>query len=148
MTTTDENKETASRLYGGTFDEVVGRLPDLVTEDSVLHDPVLGEVRGRDEFAEYYRGISDGMADARITVDDLVAEGDEVTVRWTFDGTHEGPLPGFEVEPTGEEVTFSGIDVLRFEDGKIAETWSQFDSLGFLQQIGVVPSDATSSEVA
>ena len=146
MTSEEENKDTARQLYEGSLDEITEQIPDRVTEDAVLHDPVLGDVRGNEAITEYYSEISEGMEDARSEIEDLIAEGDKVTVRWTFSGVHEGPLPGVETEPTGDEVTFSGIDVLRFEDGKIAECWSEFDSLGLMQQLGVVSADAVSPE--
>lgn len=55
-------------------------------------------------------------------------------------GTHDGPLVG--VEPTGEQVELTAIEIDRFEDGKLIETWSQSDQLGLVEQVGAVqPTD-------
>ena len=72
------------------------------------------------------------------TVEDLVAEGDKVVPRLTLRGTHQGDFQG--LPPTGKQVTFSGINVMRLEDGKIVEHWSIGDTLGMLQQLGAIPA--------
>jgi predicted ester cyclase len=68
----------------------------------------------------------------------LIAEGDKVTMRYGWRATHQGELMG--IPATGKQVTTSGISILRVADGKIAEQWDNFDNLGMLQQIGVVPT--------
>ena len=78
-----------------------------------------------------------GMPDMRATVEDLVAEGDRVCVRLAVRGTHTGEFMG--LPPTGRSVTTSVIEVLRFEDGKIAEHWAEADALGLMQQLGAAP---------
>lgn len=71
------------------------------------------------------------------TIDDLIAEGDKVVVRWTARGTHLGEwlAPWGSIPPTGKPVTFSAIHIFRIADGKIAERWAEVDVLGMLQQI-------------
>ena len=73
----------------------------------------------------------------RDTVDDLVAEGDKVVVRWTFRGTHPGEFQG--VPPTGKQVTIIGISIFRIVGNKVVEDWTIIDLLGLLQQLGVIP---------
>jgi hypothetical protein len=75
--------------------------------------------------------------DFRFELEDLIAEGDEVAVRLSVSGTHRGEMMG--MAPTGKGVTASGIEVFRFQNGKIAEHWAAFDALGMLRQIGVIP---------
>jgi steroid delta-isomerase-like uncharacterized protein len=77
-----------------------------------------------------------GFPDLAFTVEDLVAEGDQVAVRWTFTGTHTGPFMG--VPPTGRQVRMAGISLLRIEGGRIVEDWVVDDLLGLMQQIGAV----------
>ena len=84
--------------------------------------------------------------DARVTVEDQVAEGDKVVSRWTATGTHTGDLMG--TAPTGRSIEIPGITISRFSGGKIAEDWYQSDDLGMMQQLGVIPSEETSSEEA
>lgn len=74
------------------------------------------------------------LPDLRLTIDDMIAEKDEVVFRITIRGTHQGELMG--VPPTGKQVTMTAIDIARFEDGKIVEHWGQMDALGLMEQIG------------
>jgi steroid delta-isomerase-like uncharacterized protein len=75
--------------------------------------------------------------DLRFTIEDLIADGDLVAVRWSSRGTHDGQLD--QIPPTGKPVSITGVSVVRFADGKIVEGWISWDTLGMLQQIGVVP---------
>lgn len=79
-----------------------------------------------------------GFPDARFLVDDVVAEGDRVAVRHRLVGTHTGDFQG--LPPTGRRVEAAAIVLLRFEDGRVAEGWLNADFLGFLQQLGAVPT--------
>ena len=72
----------------------------------------------------------------RMTVDEMIAEDDRVMVRWTFHGTHRGEF--FGVPPTNEQVTYSGINIFRIADGKIAEHKAFRDDLRFMIQLGVI----------
>ena len=76
--------------------------------------------------------------DLRFTVEDIIAEGDEVVARWTARGTHEGEYKG--VPSTGERVTFTGTTTYRITDGKVEETWWEWDEMVLMQQLGIVPS--------
>jgi predicted ester cyclase len=82
--------------------------------------------------------------DARVTVEDQIAEGDKVVDRWTATGTPTGDLMG--VPPTGRRIEVSGITISRFAGGKIVEDWYQGDDLGMMQQLGVIPSGEASEE--
>lgn len=75
-----------------------------------------------------------------ITVDEMIAEGDRVMVRWTSHGTHQGEL--FGLPPTNKQVTISGINIFRVADGKIVEIYDIFDRLWMWQQLGVLPDSA------
>jgi predicted ester cyclase len=74
----------------------------------------------------------------RVTIEDLVAEGDTVVVRDTTRATHRGAFAG--IPPTGKEVRVARIALFRLADGRIAEHWGQVDMLGLLQQLGAVPA--------
>jgi predicted ester cyclase len=77
-----------------------------------------------------------------ITITDVIAEDDRVAGRFTFSGTHRGEFNG--IPPTNRSFSVEGVDIYRFEGGKIAEAWSSFDSLGMLQQLGVIPTPESS----
>jgi len=73
----------------------------------------------------------------QMTVDEVMAENDRVMVRWTFSGTQVGEYSG--LLPTNRDVTYSGINIFRIENGKIAEIWDIYDRLWLWQQLGVIP---------
>src|SRR5215210_817226 len=76
--------------------------------------------------------------DVQLSVEEQIAEGDMVVTRWIASGTHQGELMG--IAPTGNRVTVAGTSVERVVDGKIEETWDNYDALGMMQQIGAIPS--------
>ena len=78
------------------------------------------------------------IPDLRIVVEDMIAEGDKVAVRYTLEGTHEGEL--FGVPPTGQRLGIKSISVERVSDGKIIEHWRVTDSLDMMQQLGAIPT--------
>ena len=120
---------------GGNLDLV----EELFATDYVLHDPVLpDEVRGPEGMKQYVSMYRAAYPDTHFTIEDQIAEGDEVVTRWTGEGTHEGELMG--IPPTGARVTVTGIEFDRVVDGKIQETWVNYDALGMMQQLGVVPA--------
>ena len=80
-----------------------------------------------------------GFSDLKMTLDDEVASGDVVVVRWHAEGTHDGEVMG--QAPTGNRGRpTQGISWTRFEDGKAVEGWTQWDVLGLMQDIGLAPS--------
>lgn len=66
---------------------------------------------------------------------DTIAEGDKVAQRWTYYGTHQGTFMG--IVPTGKQVTFNGMSIDQYADGKLVNSWVEMDMLGVLQQLGV-----------
>jgi steroid delta-isomerase-like uncharacterized protein len=84
--------------------------------------------------------------DLRLTVEDIIAEGETVMTRWSCRGTHKGDLSG--IAPTGKQFTISGITVARLANGKIAEAFVNWDALSLMQQLGVVPELAKAKAVA
>jgi predicted ester cyclase len=73
-------------------------------------------------------------------VEDLIAEVDKVAYRITYRGTHRGDFMG--IRPTGKQVSFTGIAIDRFKDGKFVESWFNLDALGLMQQLGAIPQMA------
>ena len=76
-----------------------------------------------------------------MVVEDMIAEGDIVVLRYALEGTHEGEL--FGIPPTGKQLSDKGIAVERISDGKIREHWRVTDELGMMQQLGVIPEQGT-----
>ena len=78
------------------------------------------------------------FSDQRFLVNEQIAEGDFVTTRWTGTGTNDGEMTG--MPPTGKSAVVQGITINRFRDGAIVESWGCWDTLGMMQQLGVVPA--------
>lgn len=112
-------------------------LDDIYTTEYVMHDP-MGD-RDLAGVKEMIDEIRSGSSDFELRIDDLICEGDQVVLRYTMWGTNTGPSFLTE-EPTGESWEGSGISIYRFEDGIITEQWNQFDYLGVMQQLGLIPS--------
>jgi predicted ester cyclase len=74
--------------------------------------------------------------DMRLTIDDILAEGETVVARWSCRGTHKGDFNG--IAPTGKQFNITGISIARFTNGKIFEGYVNWDALGLMQQLGVV----------
>ena len=87
-------------------------------------------------WTRFLSGFVEGFPDLRLTVEDAVAEGDLVAQRVHFAGTHTGEFQG--LPPTRRKVEFSGLELNRFVDGRVAEHWFQLDALTLLQQLGLV----------
>jgi steroid delta-isomerase-like uncharacterized protein len=137
----DQNKALARRNVEEIWNQgnlsVIG---ELVAPNATFHDPSVpgGKFTGPEgmrQFVQIYRGA---FPDVRLTIEDLIAEGDKVVSRWTATGTHKGELMG--IAPTGKRVTVTGCDIAQYQNGKIVEAWASYDMLGMLQQLGVVPS--------
>ena len=75
-----------------------------------------------------------------VTIDDIMADGDKVTARFTARGTHNGEFMG--LPPTGKAITMTGIEIFRIKDGKIAELWGEVNLMGLMQQLGILPGMA------
>ena len=112
---------------------------EVYAPDIIRHDPTLpaGKEQGREAFKKFVNVFRTAFPDGRVTLDDLVAEGDKVAVRYSFQGTHAGELVG--IPATGRRVTVTGIAIARVAAGKCQEMWDSFDNLGLLQQLGVIP---------
>lgn len=109
---------------------------DLYAEDIVLHGYV-GVHPGLESVKEYYETFWSAFPDSRAKAEDIVEHGDRVALRLLITGTHLGPFLG--IAPTGRTVSFAGMTILRFHDGKCVERWSVTDSVSLLIQLGLNP---------
>ncbi len=123
--------EAFNRGNLGVVDEIYA--PDYVGHTAGLPEQTPGP-EGVKEFVGLYRRA---FPDLHTTIEDIVTEGDRVAYRWTAVGTHQGELMG--VPPSSNRVELTGITIERIANGKIAENWNNFDQLGMMRQIGVIP---------
>ena len=140
MNALEENKKIVRRflldIYNTGKIELVG---EVCGDDYVWHGEAgpteKNEVRGLENFKEALSDFKNAMPDAKVTIHDMVAEGDKVVVRITETGMHTGaPFAG--VPPTGKRITWTGICIYRIANGKLVEEWFNEDSLSILQQLG------------
>ena len=110
---------------------------ELFTADHQLHDPQVPAKPGPDGMAEVIATYQEGV-EGHWQIEEIFSAGDRVVVRWTGSGTHVAEVMG--IPPTGKTLSIDAITIHRMDNGKIAETWEVWDTLGFLQQIGVVPT--------
>jgi steroid delta-isomerase-like uncharacterized protein len=121
----------------------LGIADQIIAEDFVVHAaPLTGtgpdEIRGRDALKAWISGIHTVLTDLTFTIDvGPIADDEHLVVRWKADGTYRGGFPGAAPEAAGRELSFTGADILRIADGKLAEYWANADSLLFFQQLGI-----------
>jgi predicted ester cyclase len=136
QTALTKHKQVVTELFGTCFNE--GRielLPDLIAAD--YHGP--NGQSGPPGFAATITQIRATITGIHYTLDELVAESDRVAVRWHWEGIQDGPFRGFPA--THKHVTSNGMAIFQFKDDKIIHAWLQMDQLGFLQQIGALPTE-------
>ncbi len=142
------NKNVVRRLFEELWNK--GNLPvadELFSPNYAHHDPSTPDV-GRGPESEKKRATlyRTAFPDLRLTIEDIIAEGETVTARWSCRGTHRGDLSG--IAPTGKQFTISGVTIVRISNGKMAEGYVNWDALGLMQQLGVVPQLAKAKAVA
>jgi steroid delta-isomerase-like uncharacterized protein len=144
----EENKTIVRRLFEELWNK--GNLSvadELFTPNYNHHDPSTPEV-GRGPESEKKRATlyRTAFPDLRLTIEDIIAEGETVMARWSCRGTHKGDLSG--IAPTGKQFTISGVTIARLTNGKLAEGYVNWDALDLMQQLGVAPELVKTKAVA
>jgi len=133
-----EHNKAASRRWIEVFNQRDDAAEaDVRAPDFVAHAPASLEPAPLDPEAwtSFLAGFVAGFPDLRLTVQERVGEGDLVAQLIHFEGTHTGDFQG--LPPTHRKVTFTGLELNRFVDGRVVEHWFQLDSLALLQQLGL-----------
>lgn len=133
-----DNKAVVRRYY----DEVLNQrnidlLDELAVEDYVEHDPFPGQGNGLADLKARVAGLCGAFNPLHFTIEDVIAEGDKVVVRWTNAGTDSGGFMG--IPATGKEFGIAGIDIHVARGAKLAEHWHVVDQLAQMQQLGLIP---------
>jgi len=134
----NENKIILQRFFQELFNQ--GNLQaadELVAANYLNHNAVPGETPGREGLKQFVTYIHSAWADLHFVVEDQIAEGDKVTTRFTITGTHQGEFAG--IPATGKQAVIRAINIHHVVDGKIQEAWLEWDALGMMQQLEVVP---------
>jgi steroid delta-isomerase-like uncharacterized protein len=135
----DANKAVLTRFWEEIFnDGNVDVVDEIVAEEYLNHDLVPGEAPGRAGLKQFVLYLRSAFPDLHFTIEQTVADDDKVVVRWRSKGTHKGEFMG--VPGTGISTSVTGMAMHRVADGKIVEGWNNWDALGMLTAMGVVPN--------
>src|SRR5436309_4169883 len=138
----EQNKAVVRRFIEEAWNQGnIGAIDELIAEDHVDHDPAsAGSPGGREGVRAFVQTYRSAFPDSRIELGEMIAEGDLVAGPWRATGTHQGELMG--IPGSGRSVDLTGIGIDRVVDGKIVESWANWDALGMLGQIGAIPAPA------
>lgn len=135
-----EQNITTTKAFGAAINS--GKLyqfTDLMTADVKDHDPAPDQGSGPEGFIDFFRKFREAFPDLEIAVDQMVADDEQVAIAYTVKGTHKGDFHG--LAPTGKKIKARGLQIARFEDGRIAERWGSSDELGIFKQLGFDPTN-------
>jgi steroid delta-isomerase-like uncharacterized protein len=136
--TTEHNKAISRQMIEEIWSQGNLELFEKTIPSGVgVHDPSNREVSGLEVVRQLFDMYQTAFPDLQFTVEDQVAEGDMVVTRWTARGTHLGTLRG--IPPTGQKVTVTGMTMEKYCDGQPHESWMNWDGLGLMQQLGILP---------
>jgi steroid delta-isomerase-like uncharacterized protein len=144
----EQNKTAVRRLFDELWNK--GNLPvadELIAPTYTHHDASTPDVgRGPESEKKRVTHYRNAFPDMRLTIEDIIAEGETVIARWSCRGQHKGELNG--IAPTGKQFAISGVTIARFANGKMVEGYVNWDALGLMQQLGVVPELGKAKAVA
>jgi steroid delta-isomerase-like uncharacterized protein len=119
---------------------------EYIDENIIQHPVGRPTTVGRERMKAGVGMLFKAFPDFHLTIDDEIAEGDKVVVRYSFHGTHQGELAG--IPGTGKEITLAGVAIYQVDNGKVVEFWNFPDELTLMRQLGVVPAQAPQQMVA
>ena len=112
---------------------------EIFAKDFVNHNPLDPNQTDLDSYKNYISESLRAMPDIHVEIKDIITEDDKAVCRWVSSGTMKEEA--FGIPATGKKATWTGMTINRFESGKIAESWWNEDIYGFLQQLGVIPTE-------
>jgi len=148
--TADQNKQIVRQFMEECWNRGnVNMASDLLAERVRFHDPVFPNLNaGIQNIKRHIEGCRRAFPDLQFTIDDMIAERNEVVIHWTGRGTHGGPFLG--MQPTNRKVAVNGTSIHRIEGGKIAEAYVHWNLATMMAQLGVVqlPQETLSGQKA
>jgi steroid delta-isomerase-like uncharacterized protein len=132
-----DNKQIVRRFIEECWNQGKTNLvSELLANNCRFHDEVFPHLAsGADNLRRHIESCRSGFPDLKFTIDDTIAERDEVVVHWTASGTHKGPFLG--MQPTNKKANVSGTSIYRLENSKIIESWANWNLMSMMQQLGV-----------
>ena len=114
----------------------LSKVPELMAANCRFHDPVFPHLAaGAENMRRHIESCRKGFPDLRFTIDDTIAERNEVVLHWTISGTQKGEFLG--VPPTNKKAIVTGMSIDRLENGKIMEEWVSWNLMSLMEQLGV-----------
>ena len=139
---TEENKANVRRGFEALNQRNLAVFDEILHPDVVFHTAST-TIQGLEAYKQYLSMYNIAFPDLHFTIEDIIAEGDTVVVRYTTRGTHQGTFMG--ILPTGKQLSGTGMFIDRIVNGKAVEQWGNSDTLGLLQQLGIVPAPGQTS---
>jgi steroid delta-isomerase-like uncharacterized protein len=135
-----ENKAIVRRLYEEVWNKrKIELVSEIISPSHALQAPnVAGSAVGPEAYKRQTTLFLTGYPDLHWTIEDMIAEDDKVVACWTISGTHRGDFMG--VPATNKKVSVDGMTIHHISNGKIMDSYSNWDALGMMQQLGAVPA--------
>jgi steroid delta-isomerase-like uncharacterized protein len=139
----EANKAIARRYFEELLNKGTLAVADeILATNIIVHSSFQTFIHGVENAKQSMAGFRAAFPDQHFTIEDEIGEGDKVVVRYVYRGTHQGEFQG--IAPTGKQVTIAGIAIYQITGGRIEKVWVASDSLGLMQQLGVVPAPGQS----
>jgi steroid delta-isomerase-like uncharacterized protein len=135
---TEQNLAIVRRFFDAIHQHRLEVLDEVCAPDYVVHFPGTPGPLTRETIKPVWAQFFVAFPELQHTIEDIFAAGDRVVVRMTIAGTQQGEFMG--IPPTGRTITMGSINFLRCAEGLIIEQWNNYDALGMLQQLGVIPT--------
>ena len=135
----EDNKSIARRIYNEVWRvNDASKVDTFFAANYVNHPELTGLPTGREGVKTSVKMFASALSNVNWVVEDMIAEGDKVVIRWSMTAKQTGEFIG--VPATGKQLKSTGINIYRFEGGKVVEGWVEYNSLEMMQQLGVVPT--------
>jgi predicted ester cyclase len=134
MSIQDDNKALVRRFIDYVNNDPFAPIDEFFASSYRYHNASVPEVKNLQGVKDFNAAAYSAFPDIRITIEDMVAEGDKVVYRGSARGTHQGEFMG--IAPTGKQISFTSTVVSRIADGRFQEDWESLDLLNVLQQLG------------
>jgi len=133
MTSPEENKSLVRRWMAEVWNKGNLAVADELFAPTYIHRTPTTTLPDLAAFKQMISDFRAGVPDVQVTIQDLLTDGDKIITRWVLTGTHQGELLG--IAPTNKSITLSGITIQRVENGRIAESWAEFNAGGLRQYL-------------
>jgi predicted ester cyclase len=140
---TEDNKALFQRMIRLMESGDLNTVDQIIAANWVNHDPSMPPLQGYEGFKELTMLFRSAFSGYHDEIEDLLAEGDKVAARWRFRATNTGSFMG--MPPTGKAVDVTATGIFRVVDGRVTDNWVNFDILGLMQQLGIVPAPGQAS---